>query len=83
MLYSATATVLWLIHLPAVHKEVIRTAGNDWAQLLQAWSKVRQEDIQAGELLHMAETGKMDETVQLLAKLAVSVQTSRARPPFQ
>ena len=83
MLYSAAATVLWLIHLSAVHKELIRAAGNDWAQLLEAWSKVRKEDLQAGELLKLAETGKVDESSQLLAKMAAAVQTSRGRPPSQ
>lgn len=79
MLYSAAATVLWLIHLPTVHTEGVRAAGNDWSMLLEAWKKVRAEDLQAAEVLQAAEKGNVDDTLKLLCRMVNAAQTERTR----
>lgn len=83
MLYSAAATVLWLVHLPTVHTEAVRAAANDWSQLLTAWKKVRQEDLQAAEVLEAAEAANVDDTRKLLCRMVQAAQAARARSSSQ
>ena len=79
MLYSAAATVLWLIHMPPAAKELVRGAANNWTRLRDAWRKVRQDDGKVDSVLQAAESGDVDKTLERLLPLVEAAHSARAR----
>lgn len=81
MLYSAAASLLWLVHLQPVNTAAVRSAGNDCAKLLQAWTAVRAADHHARTVLEAAQNGDAQAAFDKLADLVRNAEQQRQRAP--